>query len=447
MFFGSPFASAWQDAAGAVPGVGDLEGVVAADRIVAGGALRAPDVRHRADVGLAVVFVADVDRRAELDRAGGEVVHVLERRLARRDRRVDAGLGLAAAVAGLADVVEPRLLPGDARGKRHRGHRDDRREVGAGLVVAGAAFEAVGGLRDHLAEVVLDVEAEAVLAPVARRAGRVDLFALVPVAGRLARAVEVADVGAGRLAHVDLGDQHAVDVGDRVVEQLDDVLRVVGERARILAGHLVVVGGAQQARGPAGERVGGHRLGGRAAAVAVAVDEPVRVAVDGVADRRAVLRTVRPDRRAQLVAQADQLVVDPLAGVAVAVVVDADRRHHPDLVRAADVGDAGVAAGAGVELDPRRVRVVTADAGVVAVDVAEANVVDLTGVLVAALRAPREQRGGGREEVDVLEVERGADGVVGGRGGRGDRGVDGGARRCAPGGRSCSAPRRPARRR
>ena len=52
------------------------------------------------------------------------------------------------------------------------------------------------------------------------------------------------------------------------------------------------------------------------------------------------------DRGAELVAQADELVVDPLGGVAVAVVVDADRRHHPDLVRAGDVGDAGVAAGA-----------------------------------------------------------------------------------------------------
>ena len=111
-------------AAGAVPGVGDLEGVVAADRIVARRALRAPDVRQRADVGLAVVFVADVGGRAELDGAGGQVVHVLERRLARRDRGVDGGLGLAAAVAGLAHVVEAGLLADDAR---REGHRRDRR--------------------------------------------------------------------------------------------------------------------------------------------------------------------------------------------------------------------------------------------------------------------------------------------------------------------------------
>ena len=85
---------------------------------------------------------------------------------------------------------------------------------------------------DDLADPVLDVEAEAVLAAVAGRAIGVDRALRVPVAERLIAAVEVAEVGAGRLAHVDLDDERGVEVRDRVVEQLDDVLRVVGERAR-----------------------------------------------------------------------------------------------------------------------------------------------------------------------------------------------------------------------
>ena len=67
----------------------------------------------------------------------------------------------------------------------------------------------------------------------------------IPVAERLGVAGEVTGIIACQLGHVDrLGDL-AVQVIDRVVEQLDDVLGVVGEGAGILDGNLVVVGGLQ----------------------------------------------------------------------------------------------------------------------------------------------------------------------------------------------------------
>src|SRR5262249_33928181 len=167
-----------------------------------------------------------------------------------------------------------------------------------------------------------------------------------------------------------------------------------------------------------------RRGGGAGPAALIGVGEPVRVDGGGVAQGARVLGAVAGDGREQLVAQAHQLVVDPFGGVAVAVVVASDRRHHADLVGAGDVGDALVAAAADVEARLGGVRVVAAGALVEAVDVTEADVVDLPGVLVAALGAPGEQRGGRRVVVDVLEAERGADVVVARHGGLGDGGVD-----------------------
>src|SRR4029079_17162018 len=62
--------------------------------------------------------------------------------------------------------------------------------------------------------------------------------------------------------------------------------------------------------------------------------------------------------------------------------------------------------------------------GVLALDVAEADVVDLARVLVAPFRLAGVKGRGGGEIVNVLEAELAADGVVVGRRGGRDGGVD-----------------------
>ena len=265
---------------------------MAADRIVAGGALRAA---RRATAGRRRSCRRTRSRRAtaepSLTAPAGQVVHVLERRLAGRDRRVDGGLGLAAAVAGLADVVVARLLarrrptgrsptgPPRSPRSRSRACRGRCRTRGRWRSPGPPCRRRTGRRSGSpSAPPWHDEQVASTCSPWSQwRAA-----SLAPL--KWPTSVRVA------LLMSTLATSARVDVGDRVVEQLDDVLGVVGERARILARHLVVVGRAQQARGPAREGVGGHRLGGRAAAVAVAVDEPVGIGVRRVADRRAVLR-------------------------------------------------------------------------------------------------------------------------------------------------------------
>ena len=104
-------------------------------------------------------------------------------------------------------------------------------------------------------------------------AGR-NLAVGVPVAERHGVAGEVPGVVTAQSRHVylDLGAQ----VLDRVVDQFDDVLAVVGEGPRVLDGHLVVVGRLEQAGGPGAERhPGAVCLIGRA--ITVGIGEPVRI--------------------------------------------------------------------------------------------------------------------------------------------------------------------------
>src|SRR5690606_6762613 len=75
----------------------------------------------------------------------------------------------------------------------------------------------------------------------------------IPVAEGLFRAGEVAVIDTARGAQVNGITQRLVEVGDRVVKQLDDVLAAVGIGAGILERDLVVVGGSHEARRPAGE--------------------------------------------------------------------------------------------------------------------------------------------------------------------------------------------------
>lgn len=121
--------------------------------------------------------------------------------------------GLELEAAGVADPVDGEHVVG-----------------GADVLVAGVALEAVGRLEQLGADAVLDEEAEAVGAAVAARA---DGLVLVPVAGGLAGAVEVAGSVAVGLADVDGLREDEVEVGNRVVQELDDVAGVVGEGAGV----------------------------------------------------------------------------------------------------------------------------------------------------------------------------------------------------------------------
>ena len=158
------------------------------------------------------------------------------------------------------------------------------------------------------------------------------------------------------------------------------------------------------------------------------------IAVRGVADRRVVLRAVaRRWRRSSLSRRPIELVVDALGDVAVAVVVDGRPTTSSGSACAppTSVTPAWQLAQAS-KLHLRRVRVVAADAGVEAVDVAEADVVDLAGVLVAALARGRRTawRRPGSSGCSVnLSVALTVSSSARRRGG--DRGVDGRARRAA----------------
>ena len=78
---------------------------------------------------------------------------------------------------------------------------------------------------------------------VALRAGSGYLTGIIPIAERHACSREVTGVIPRQLGQIDRLGNLAVQILDGVVQQLDDVLRVVGEGARIFLGSLVVVGG------------------------------------------------------------------------------------------------------------------------------------------------------------------------------------------------------------
>ena len=207
------------------------------------------DVRQRADVGLAVVLVADVDRRAQLDRPGRQVVHVLERRLARRRSPRRRWPWPRGPRWQLSQTLSLPGSCGDARGEGHRRDRDDRREVGPRACRGRCRTR--GRWRSPATTWPTPYWTRS--GSPARRRGKTSRSRRPARLASQCRAASLAPLKWPMSVRVallmsTLADQRGVDVGDRVVEQLDDVLGVVGEGARVLAGQLVVVGGAQQAR-------------------------------------------------------------------------------------------------------------------------------------------------------------------------------------------------------
>ncbi len=208
----------------------------------------------------------------------------------------------------------------------------------------------------------------------------------------------------------------SLEVGERVVEQLDDVLAAVGVGAWILGGYLVVVGGLEEARRPGGiavAEVGFVRVG---LAIGVAIDEEVGIGGAIVSDRRARhAGRVGLDRLVEQRAQPFDLGGDPFAHIAVAVIVD-ERAGHTHLAQVLDAGDARVAGRALVDFQLQRVRIVAADASIVPLDVGEVGLVGLARVLIAALGQRAVLGGGGSIVVDITEAQVGADGVFVDRG-------------------------------
>ena len=96
----------------------------------------------------------------------------------------------------------------------------------------------------------------------------------IPVAECFFRAGKVTGIDAVQGRHVNRLGERGVQVLDRVVQQLDDVLATVGIGAGVLDGGLIVVGSLQQARCPGIKRC--LRLSS-ISAVGIGVEEEVRV--------------------------------------------------------------------------------------------------------------------------------------------------------------------------
>ncbi len=261
--------------------------------VVAGGAgVELAVVVELAHVGLARVFIDALGLGAEEGGPRGEVMHVAEAELIgdrvsvhAGDGLVDAGGALAALVAVQAQVV----IRGFAKGDLGAGGEGDfllhkARELGE-VVVAGLAHQPVGGGHGGV-DAFFDRLGQA-SAGVAFDAGARNDTVFVPMAEGFFRASEVAGVDAVGLGEVHRFGELGVQIFDRVIEQLDDVLAAVNVGARVLDGHLVVIGGLFQAGGPGGVLVGEDGLIRSRFAVFIGVNEEVgvggRVIGDGAA--------------------------------------------------------------------------------------------------------------------------------------------------------------------
>ncbi len=340
-------------------------------------------------------LVGALDFRAEQRGAGGEVVDIdkaqvfvdLVIRLV-ADARIDADRGLAPLVAVEAHVGrEVALAEGDrgSAGEAHGIHFVDRELLQ--VVVARAAVQAVAGrlAGDHALGYELGLAGGGVALGASAGHNAAALLLRVPVAERLLGTGEVAVVDAVGGADIHRRVHGPVQVRDRVVEQLDDVLAAVGVNAGVLLGHLEVVGRLGQASRPVTEGVVEDRLRLAQRAVAVGVGEEVRVGRGVVADHDlARLHRVRLHRLPEQVAQPLDLVVDALFHVAVAVVVD-QRTEHANVGHVLHRLDTFVARLALLQVDLERMRVVTLDAGVVAGHMVEAGVIGIAAILIPAL--------------------------------------------------------------
>ena len=101
----------------------------------------------------------------------------------------------------------------------------------------------------------------------------------------LLRAGKVSSIDAMCSREVDGLIQDSVQVLDRVIEELDDILAAVGKGPRILEGGLIVVGRLGQTRRPGVVAVGELGLVFIGLAIAIGVDEKVGIDMRIVGDR------------------------------------------------------------------------------------------------------------------------------------------------------------------
>ncbi len=158
----------------------------------------------------------------------------------------------------------------------------------------------------------------------------------IPIAECCFRTGEVAGVNPGHRRHVDRLGQRLVQVINRVVQQLDDVLATVGVSAGVLDRSLVVVGGLEQTRGPRLEGIRGYGLVVAQLPVGIRVGKEVRIGVRVVENRGPRhFGRIGLNIGIERFLQALQLKGDALFHIAVAVVVDL-RARHADILQIFD---------------------------------------------------------------------------------------------------------------
>ena len=301
---------------------------------------------------LTVILIRALRRIAEQGSASGEVVNVLEANalvsrvglfelgqvIVHRHRRLAALVALKTQVGVHRLQITLVVLLGAegqlrAVGEGYRGDRPAIREVVG--VMACCAFEPVG---DRLRNDTGDLDAgwgndqRTIIGKILGQASRaVALGAAswhntgaiaVPVAEGLGVAGKVTGIIARQLGHINRLGGFSVQVVDRVVEELHDVLGVVGERTRILGGQLVIVSSLQQTSCPL--IVGNRTAFGVLNRLTIRTRyEPVRIGRRIINDRGlGHFIGIHLDRAIQDVLQACQFVIDAFLDVAVAVIVD-----------------------------------------------------------------------------------------------------------------------------
>ena len=298
-----------------------------------------------------------------------------------------------------------------AAGERHAGNCPHG-ELGQ-VVVAGAAGKAIGWLSaGHTAghnrtiasdrhRTTVGQELRQAGSRVALRAGRRHHALSIPVTERHRGAVEVPSIVAGGRGKVDWRSQLGIQVCDRIVHELDDILGIVRKLAWILAGDLVVVRGPQEARSPGAVGL----LACVEFAVGVGICKEVRVGCGIVAnislcDFLAVCR----NGGQELLLQTGHFSRHAFFGVAIAVVVH-QRAVHADVDQVFDLSHALVAIRTLLYSDLQGVLVMAAVAGIERGGMLELAIVHLAVIFVAAFGQCAVLRGRSRKVVDIAEAK------------------------------------------
>ncbi|MGB5842834.1 MAG: hypothetical protein WBG94_00180, partial [Anaerolineales bacterium] len=196
-----------------------------------------------------------------------------------------------------------------------------------------------------------------------------DFTLFIPVPPGFTRSGEVTRVITVQGGHVDRVGDVLVQIGDRVVEQLNDVLAAVGVSTRIFLRDLVVVGGLQQTPGPGGVSFTG-------------MIKEVRVAGSIVHQRGAgYFSGISLHARVEQLLQSSELFIDGFFDVTITIIV-VQRADEADHLHVFQAGHACVADRALLDFELKGMHIVAVDAGLVAFDVVEARVVCQAIILI-----------------------------------------------------------------